>query len=68
MMPFTAGGACGQNEARRMVTEKIAAVVEAQTTAICNIITGHKDTVVAGKVIPVLRKRVGTNKRRLSRK
>lgn len=68
MMRFAAGGVRGQNEARRMVTEKIAAVVEAQTRAVSSIITGHKDSVVAGKVIRVLRKRVRANKRRLHRK
>jgi len=46
MMRFAAGGARGQNEARRMVIEKTAAGVEAQATTISGIITGNKDTVV----------------------
>lgn len=68
LMRLAAGGARGQNEARRMVTEKIAASVEAQAIAGLGIVTGHKDTVVADKVLRVLRKRVRANKRRLSRK
>lgn len=68
MMRFAAGGARGQNEARRMVTEKIAAGGQAQLTAVSGIITGQKDTVVAGKVLRGLRKQVRANKRRLSRR
>jgi hypothetical protein len=68
MMRLAAGGARGQNEARRMIIEKTVAGVEAQATTISGIITGNKDTVVAAKVLRVLQKRVRTNKRRLSRK
>jgi hypothetical protein len=68
MMRLAAGGARGENEARLMVSDKIAAGVEAQAAAVSGIITGHKDTVVAGKVHQVLHKRVRTNKRRLSHK
>jgi hypothetical protein len=67
MMRFAAGGARGQSEARRMTTEKIAAGVEAQATAVSGAITGQSDTVVAGKVLRILQKRVRANKRRLSR-
>lgn len=68
MMRLSAGGAHGQSEARRMVSEKIAAGVEAQATAISGMITGHKDTVVADQILRDLQKRVRANKRRLSRK
>jgi hypothetical protein len=68
MMRFAAGGPGGQNEARRMVTEKIAAGVQTQLTAVSGIMTGKKDTVVAGNILRVLQKRVRANKRRLSRK
>jgi hypothetical protein len=68
MMRFAEGRFRGQNEARRMVTEKIAAGVQAQLTAASGIMTGEKDTVVAGKVLRGLQKRVQANKRRLSRK
>jgi hypothetical protein len=68
MLRLSAGGARGQSEARRMVSEKIAASVEAQATAVSGMITGRKDTVVAGQVLRGLQKRVRANKRRLSRK
>ena len=68
MMRFAAGGPGGQSEARRMVTEKIAAGLQAQLTAVSGMITGQKDTVVAGNILRVLQKRVRANKRRLSRK
>jgi len=68
MMRLSAGGARGQSEARRMVSEKIAAGVEAQAVAVSGMITGHKDTVVAGQVLRGIQKRVRANKRRLSRK
>jgi hypothetical protein len=66
-MRLSAGGARGQNEARRMVSEKIAASVEAQATAVSSMITGRKETVVAGRVLRGVHKRVRANKRRLSR-
>jgi hypothetical protein len=68
MMRFAAGGTRGQNEARRMVVEKIAASAEVQATVTAGLITGRKEAVVAGKILKGLQKRVGTNKRRLSRK
>ena len=67
MMRFSTGGTRGQSEARRMVSEKIAASVEAQATAVSGIIAGRKEAVVAGQVIRGLQKRVRANKRRLSR-
>jgi hypothetical protein len=68
MLRLAQGGARGQNEARRMVTEKIAAGVEAQAIAGRGIVAGEKDTVVAAKILRDLRKRVSANKRRLSHK
>ena len=67
MMRLAAGGARGSNEARRMVVEKIAAGVEAQSAAVLGVLAGRKDTVVAGQVLRGLQKRVRANKRRLSR-
>jgi hypothetical protein len=67
MMRFAQGGPRGQDEARRMVSEKIAAGVEVQTAAIAGVMTGQKDTVVVRKVLRGLQKRVRANKRRLSR-
>jgi hypothetical protein len=68
MMRFAAGGARGQSEARRMIVEKVTAGVEAQTVAASALASGQKDTVVAGKVLRVLKRRVRANKRRLSRR
>ena len=67
MMRLSAGGARGQSEAQRMVSEKIAASMETQAAAVSGIIAGRKETVVAGQVIRGLQKRVRANKRRLSR-
>ena len=68
MMRLSAGGARGQSEARRMVSEKIAAGFEAQAAAVSGMMTGRKDTVVAGQVLRGLHKRVRANRRRLSGK
>jgi hypothetical protein len=68
MMRFAAGGATAQTEARRMIADKVAAGIEAQVVAASSVASGHRDTVVAGKVLRVLKKRVRANKRRLSRR
>jgi hypothetical protein len=68
MMRLSAGGARGQSEARRMISEKITASVEAQATTVSGIITGRDEAVVAGQVVRGLQKQVRANKRRLSRK
>ena len=68
MMRLAVGAARGQREARRMVVEKVAAAAEAQTAAASAVMAGRKDTVVASKVLRVLKKRVRANKRRLSRR
>jgi hypothetical protein len=68
MMRFTAGGARGQSEARRMIIEKVTAGIEAQAVAAYALASGHKDTVIASKVLRVLKRRVRANKRRLSRR
>jgi hypothetical protein len=67
MMRVVAGGTLEQGEARRMVAEKSAAFAEAQATAVLAVVKGRKDTVIAGKVLRVVKKRVRANKRRLSR-
>jgi hypothetical protein len=64
---FATGDARAQNEARRVVAEKIeATAAEVQGAAISAIMTGRKDAVVASKVLRVKRGRA--NKRRLSRR
>jgi hypothetical protein len=56
-----------QTEARRMVTEKVAALAEAQAAAAGAVIRGGKSHRVAKKVLGVYGKRVRANKRRLTR-
>lgn len=66
MMRLASGGVHAQDEAQRMITEKIVAVAEAQTAAIAAMINGDKDHVVAAKALRTFKKRVRANKRRLS--
>jgi hypothetical protein len=68
MMRLAAGGARGRTEATRMVGEKVGALAEAQTAAAAAILTGRAQKVVAGKVLTAYKKRVGANRRRLSRR
>ena len=68
MMRLSAGGARGQSEARRMISEKIAAGAEAQATAVSGVMAGRNEAAVAGQVVRRLQKRVRANKRRLSGK
>ena len=56
-----------QTEARRMVTEKVAALGEAQAAAATAVIKGGKSHRVAKKVLGVYKKRVRANRRRLTR-
>jgi hypothetical protein len=68
MMRLAAGGACAHAEMGRMVAEKAVAAAQAQTAAAFAVMAGHKDHVIAGKVLRVYKKRVRANKRRLSRR
>ena len=54
-----------QSEARRMVTEKIAALAEAQVAAATAAIEGRTSQQITKKVLGVYKKRVHRNKRRL---
>jgi hypothetical protein len=56
-----------QTEARRMVTEKVATLGEAQGAASAAVIRGGKSHRVAKKVLGVYKKRVRANRRRLTR-
>jgi hypothetical protein len=67
MMRLASGGTPAQNEMTRMVIEKATAAVEAQLAAVGAAMAGHKDHVIAGKALNVIIKRVGANRRRLSR-
>jgi hypothetical protein len=65
-MRLATGGASGQAEAQRMMSEKSAALLEAQFAA-AGALAGGKNAVAARKVLAVYKKRVRANKRRLSR-
>jgi hypothetical protein len=67
VMRMAAQPAHSQTEARRMVTEKVAALGEAQAAAVTASITGGKSHRVAKKVLGVYKKRVRANRRRLTR-
>jgi hypothetical protein len=56
-----------QTEARRMVTEKIAALAEAQAAATTAAIEGGTCRQVTKKVLGVYKKRVHRNRRRLTK-
>jgi hypothetical protein len=56
-----------QTEARRMVTEKVAALGEAQAAAAAAVIKGGKSHRVAKKVLSVYKRRVRANRRRLTK-
>ena len=68
LMRFAAGGDRAQTEAHRMVADKIMAGIEVQAVTASSVVSDHKNAVVAGKVLGVLKKRVRANKRRLSRR
>jgi transposase len=57
-----------RSEAHRMVTEKMAALTEAQTAAAIAAVRGGSGHRVAKKVLGVYKKRVRRNKKRLSGK
>jgi hypothetical protein len=65
-MRLATGGASGQDEAQRMISEKSAAFAEAQIAA-AGPLAGGKSDVATKKVLAVYKKRVRANKRRLSR-
>jgi hypothetical protein len=67
IMRLAAGGARGQAEAQRMMTEKFAAFAEAQTAAVAGAIEGTDSHRIGKKVLGVYKKRVRGNRRRLSR-
>ena len=66
-MRLAAGGARAQSEARRMVTEKVVALGEAQSAATVAAIKGDEGPRVAKKVLRVYKRRVRKNRRRLTK-
>ena len=67
MMRLATPSAGAGTEARRMVTEKVAALAEAQAAAATLALKGGKNHRVAKKVLGVYKKRVRANRRRLTR-
>jgi hypothetical protein len=67
LMRFAGGGAAGQSEAHRMVSEKVAALTEAHAAAMTVAIKGGNVPAMAKKIMRVYNKRVRGNKRRLSK-
>ena len=67
LMRIAAGGASGQAEAKRMVTEKVEAFAEAQAAAVVTTIEGGSSHRLGKKVVGVYKKRVRGNRRRLTR-
>jgi hypothetical protein len=65
-MRLATGGASGQAEAHRMISEKPTALVEAQFAA-AGALAGGSSAVATRKILAVYKKRVRANKRRLSR-
>jgi hypothetical protein len=61
------GGAAGAKEARLMVTDKLAALTEAQFAAVATVLTGD-GLKIADNILRVFTKRVRANKQRLLRR
>jgi hypothetical protein len=67
MMRLAAGGTRGGSEAQRMVTEKVAALMAAQTAAAAALVTGRTATVAARRALTPVKRRVRANRRRLAK-
>ena len=61
------GGAKGEIETTRMITEKVAALAEAQVAATAAVLRGSKKHRVAKRALGVYAKRVSSNRRRLAK-
>ncbi len=61
------GGAKADSETTRMMSEKVAALAEAQLAATAAALTGRKKHAVAKKTLGVYARRVRRNRRRLSK-
>jgi hypothetical protein len=61
------GGAKAEAEAQRMITEKVAALAEAQVAATVATLKGSKRHRIAKKTLSVYARRVRRNRRRLSK-
>jgi hypothetical protein len=68
MMQLASGGTRAQNEMTGMVIEKANAAAEVQAATVGVAMARRKDHVIAGKARKVIKKRVGANRRRSSRR
>jgi len=66
-MRIAKGGARAEAETQRMITEKVAALAEAQIAATAATLKGSKKHRVAKKTLAVYTRRVRRNRRRLSK-
>jgi hypothetical protein len=66
LMRMAGGGARGQAEAERMVTEKFAALAEAQSAVALAVVGGNSQS-IGEKVLGIYGKHVRGNRRRLTR-
>ena len=66
-MRIAKGGARAKAETQRMITEKVAALAEAQIAAAAATLKGSKKHRVAKKALSVYARRVRRNRRRLSK-
>jgi hypothetical protein len=66
-MRIAKGGARAEAEAQRMISEKVAALAEAQIAAAAATLKGSKKHRVAKKALAVYAGRVRRNRRRLSK-
>lgn len=60
------GGKRGRSEAQRMVTEKVAALGEANVAAARSLLSGESPPAAAHKAVKVYSRRVKRNRRRLT--
>ena len=66
-MRIAKGGARAKAETQRMITEKVAALAEAQIAAAAATLKGSKKHRVAKKALGVYARRVRRNRRRLAK-
>jgi hypothetical protein len=67
MMRLATGGALAKRESGRMIAEKAAAAVEAQTAVALAAATGARGAALPTKALRIYRRRVRANRRRLKK-
>jgi hypothetical protein len=66
LMRLAGGGAAAQSEASGMITEKVAAFLEAQAVTTAAVLKGSSGAHTVKRVLNIYKKNVRANKRRLS--